>query len=78
MDSLEECPVQVLCNAVLSRGVMDSESVFSSHSLQVHLEGLAQIFTAAVGVQLVDVHIHLCLAPGLIFPVGSEYVTFLA
>ena len=76
-DSLEECPVQVLHDAILSRGVMDSESVFSSCSLQVHLECVTQIFPPTAHVQLADVCVHLHLAPGLIFPVGSEYITFL-
>ena len=78
LNLLKECLVQLLCNAILGGGVMHSEYVHSSCSLQVHLELLTHILSTMVSVQLPDVCIHLCLAPCLILLVGSENFTFLA
>src|SRR5713101_1163215 len=77
MDSLEECPIQALRNAILSRGVMNGELMFSSCSLQMCLEHIAQIFPTSVHMQLADACVHLHPAPGLIFLVGHEDLIFL-
>ena len=77
MDSLKECPIQVLCNAILCRGVVNGESMFSSCSLQVHLKPVAQIFPTVVCMQLADACIHLCLAPCFIFLIGTKDLAFL-
>ena len=77
-DLLKKCPVQVLCNGVLCRCVMNGESMFSSCSLQVCLECVTQIFPTMVHMQLADAHVHLCLAPCFIFLIGTKDLAFLA
>jgi len=69
---LQQRPVQAFSNTILRGRIMDGESMFSTGSLQMRLELLAQIFTTTVRSQSPDGHTHLRVTPRLKFSVGGK------